>query len=169
MATPTIPDPAATTVERVGDCEVSVTRVLNGPARLVYRAWTEAELFRRWWVPASFGLTLLSCEMDVRVGGTYRLVFEVPGGTMAFFGTYVEVEPERRLVWTNEEDEAGQIVTTVTFAEQEGRTHVAVHDRYPSKEVLEAAIATGSVSSNGLPESLAQLEALLVDPAGLGA
>jgi len=147
-----------TTVERTSERELVVRRTVNGPARLVFEAWTRPELFRRWWVPASFGLTLLSCEMDVRVGGQYRLVFEHGGSTMAFFGTYREVVPASRLVWTNEE-EGGETVTTVTFEEQDGKTHVVVRDLYPSKEALDAAIASGS--TGGLPEQLEQLDALL--------
>src|ERR1700759_4632381 len=94
-----------TTVERTSERELVVTRIFNGPARIVFEAWTRPELFTRWWVPKSFGLTLLSCEMDIRVGGTYRLVFKHPasGQPMAFFGSYREVTPPSRLVWTNEE------------------------------------------------------------------
>jgi uncharacterized protein YndB with AHSA1/START domain len=147
-----------TSAERTSERELVVRRTVNGPARLVFEAWTRPELFRRWWVPESFGLTLLSCEMDVRVGGQYRLVFEHGGATMAFFGTYREVVPASRLVWTNEE-EGGETVTTVTFEEQDGKTHVVVHDLYPSKEALDAAIASGS--TGGLPEQLEQLDALL--------
>ncbi|MFO0638468.1 MAG: SRPBCC family protein [Polyangiaceae bacterium] len=147
-----------TSAERTSERELVVRRTVNGPARLVFEAWTRPELFRRWWVPESFGLTLLSCEMDVRVGGQYRLVFEHGDSTMAFFGTYREVVPASRLVWTNEE-EGGETVTTVTFEEKDGKTQVVVHDLYPSKEALDAAIASGS--TGGLPEQLEQLDALL--------
>src|ERR1700741_1325925 len=105
-----------TTVERRSERELVVTRTGNGPARLVFEAWTKAEIFRRWWVPRSYGLTLLSCEMDVRVGGGYRLVFRHEDSTMEFFGTYREVTPHSRLVWTNEEGDGGGTVTTGTFA-----------------------------------------------------
>jgi uncharacterized protein YndB with AHSA1/START domain len=147
-----------TSAERTSERELVVRRTVNGPARLVFEAWTRPELFRRWWVPESFGLTLLSCEMDVRVGGQYRLVFEHGDSTMAFFGTYREVVPASRLVWTNEE-EGGETVTTVTFEEKEGKTSLVVHDLYPSKEALDAAIASGS--TGGMPEQLEQLDALL--------
>lgn len=144
-----------TTVKRKSDCELVVTRTVDAPARLVFEAWTKAELFRRWWVPKSFGLTLLSCEMDVRVGGQYRLVFPYEDSTMEFFGTYLEVTPYSRLVWTNEEGGDGQTVTTVTFEEIDGKTLLVVHDRYPSKEALD----TGSTAA--LPEALDQLDELL--------
>ena len=144
-----------TVVERKSEREVVVTRTVNAPARLVFEAWTKAELFRRWWVPKSYGLNLVSCEMDVRVGGQYRLVFPHEGSTMEFFGTYLEVTPHSRLVWTNEEGDGGITVTTVTFEENEGKTLLVVHDRYPSAEAVE----TGSTGA--LPEALDQLDELL--------
>lgn len=95
-----------TTVERKFERELVVTRTFNGPARIVFEAWTKPELFRRWWVPKSMGMSLRSCEMDVRVGGKYRLEFEPDA--MAFFGTYLEVTPHSRLAWTNEEGKGWQ-------------------------------------------------------------
>jgi uncharacterized protein YndB with AHSA1/START domain len=143
-----------TTVERRSDREVVVTRTINGPARLVWQAWTKPELFQQWWVPKSLGLTLLSYEADVRVGGSYRLVFSVQGAEMAFFGTYREVTPHSRLVWTNDESgDAGQI-STVTFEEKAGRTLVVLHELYPSKEALEEGIG----STDAMPETFDQLE-----------
>src|SRR6476619_2613810 len=106
-----------TTAERKSERELVVTRTINGPARLVFEAWTKPELFKQWWVPKSLGMSLLSCDMDVRVGGTYRLEFAYGDATAAFFGTYNEVTPHSRLVWTNEETDEGS-VTTVTFADQ---------------------------------------------------
>lgn len=147
-----------TTAERTSDRELVVRRVVNGPARLVFEAWTRPELFQRWWVPKSFGLTLLSCELDVRVGGKYHLVFRHGDSTMDFFGTYLEVTPHARLVWTNEEGD-GETVTTVTFEEKDGKTSLVVHDLYPSKDALDAAIASGSTGA--LPEQLDALDELL--------
>ena len=107
-----------TTVERTSDRELVVTRTIDGPARLVFEAWTKPDLFKKWWAPRSMGMVLHSCEMDVRVGGKYRLDF----GTGAdFFGTYVEVTPHSRLSWTNEESGEGGPVTTVTFEEKAER------------------------------------------------
>ena len=144
-----------TGVERKSERELVVTRTVNAPAHLVFEAWTKAELFRRWWVPKSFGVTLISCEMDVRVGGQYRLVFPYEDSTMEFFGTYLEVKPHSRLVWTNDEDDGGKTVTTVTFEETAGKTRVVIHDLYPSKEAVE----TGSTGA--MPEALDQLDELL--------
>lgn len=154
-------EPTATandaTVERRSERELVVTRTVNGPARIVFEAWTRPELFKRWWVPRSFPISLLSCEMDVRVGGGYRLVFGHEGSTMEFFGRYLEVTPHSRLVWTNDEGDAGGTVTTVTFEETEGRTLVVVHDLYPSKEAIESG------STSAMPEALEQLDELLAD------
>ena len=142
-----------TTVERKSEREIVVTRTFNGPARIVFEAWTKPELFKQWWVPKSMGMSLRSCEMDVRVGGRYRLEFEPDG--MAFFGTYLEVTPHSRLVWTNEEGDDGKTVTTVTFEENAGKTLLVVHDLYPSKEALDSG------STGALPEALDQLDELL--------
>jgi uncharacterized protein YndB with AHSA1/START domain len=151
-----------TTAERKSDRELVVTRTINGPARIVWEAWTKPELFKLWWVPKSAGVSLLSCEVDARVGGKYRLVFAVgndPSKTMAFFGRYIEVIPCSRLVWTNEEGDDGGAVTTLTLEEKGGKTLVVLHDLYPSKEALDAAIASGAT---GMDETLEQLEELLV-------
>ena len=158
-ATERAPVRDATTVARESDRELIVSRTINGPARVVFEAWTRPELFKRWWTPKSFPLTLLSCEMDVRVGGRYRLVFGYEGSTMEFFGRYLEVTPHSRLVWTNDEGD-GETITTVTFEETDGKTLLAVHDLYPSREALDGAIASGSTS--GMPEALAQLDELVL-------
>ena len=148
-----------TVVERKSDLELVVTRTFDAPVHVVFEAWSKAELFQRWWVPESAGLTLLSCDMDVRTGGTYRLVFRHPKSDqpMAFFGTYREVVPNERIVWTNEESDEGA-VTTVTFEEHAGKTQVTFHERYPTRAALEDALAG---SAEGLPEQFAQLDALL--------
>ena len=146
------------TVDRASDRELVVTRTIDGPARLVYQAWTTPELMRQWWTPESFPISLLTCEMDVRVGGGYRLTFGYEDSTFEFYGRYLEVTPPSRLVWTNDEGE-GETVTTVTFEEADGRTSLRIHDLYPSKDALDAAIASGSTS--GMPESLEQLDRLV--------
>src|ERR1043165_5772209 len=124
----------AATAERTSGRELVISRTLDGPASLVFRAWTEAELLEQWWTPKSFPITLLSCETDPRVGGTYKLVFGYEGSTFDFFGRYLEVTPPTRLVWTNDEGAEGGQVTTVTFEETDGRTRLVVHDVYPSKD-----------------------------------
>ncbi|MBS0531034.1 MAG: SRPBCC family protein [Proteobacteria bacterium] len=155
-----------TTVDRKSDRDLVVTRIVNGPARIVFEAWTTPELFKRWWAPKSSGVTMLSCEMDVRVGGTYRLVFSHAASEqpMAFFGRYIEVTPHSRLVWTNDEGDDDGAVTTVTFEERGGETLVVMHDRYPSKEALDEAMA--SQSTSGFSEQFEQLDELLVSLGG---
>jgi uncharacterized protein YndB with AHSA1/START domain len=146
------------TVERTSEREVVVTRTFNGPARLVFEAWINPKLFRLWWVPKSMGMSLRSCEMDVRVGGKYRLVFAHGDSEAAFFGTYREVVPHSRLVWTNEESDEGSI-TTVTFEEKSGKTFLVLHELYPSKEALDAA---GTGAADAMVETFGQLDELLV-------
>src|ERR1700736_478734 len=146
-----------TAAERKSERELVVTRTINGPARIVFEAWTKPELFRQWWVPKSVGMSLLSCEMDVRVGGRYRLEFAHGDSQMAFFGTYKEVTPHSRLVWTNDESDGGA-VSTVTFEEKGGKTLLVYHELYPSKEALDA----NAGMENGMAETFAQLDELLV-------
>jgi uncharacterized protein YndB with AHSA1/START domain len=149
-----------TTTERTSDHELVVTRTFNGPVHLVFKAWTTPELLMRWWAPESFGINLVGCEVDARTGGRYRFVFDVPGQPepMAFLGTYLEVTPPERLVWTNEETDDGS-VTTATFEEKDGKTHLVLHDLYPSKDALDAALA--SESTGGWTEQFDQLDVVL--------
>jgi uncharacterized protein YndB with AHSA1/START domain len=155
------PTKYGTTVERKSERELVVTRTFNGPAHIVFDAWTKPQLLKRWWVPKSLGASFLSCEADVRTEGTYRFVFSHPSSEqpMAFFGRYVEVTPDSRLVWTNEEGDGDGPVTTVTFEERHGETFVVIHELYPSKEALDDAMASGSISWSG--EQFEQLDQLL--------
>ena len=156
-----IPMKNRTTVERKSERELVVTRTFNGPARIVFEAWTKPELLERWWAPKSIGVSLLSCEADVRVGGTYRFVFgHGASEPMAFYGRYLEVKPHSRLVWTNEEGGDGGFVTTVTFEEKAGKTLLVVHELHPSKEALDGARASGVEA--GTLEAFEQLDELLV-------
>jgi len=150
-----------TTAERTSERETVVTRTFDGPAHIVFDAWTRPELLKRWWAPKSIGISFVSCEIDARTGGTYRFVFAHAASEqpMAFFGRYIEVIPNARLVWTNEEGGEGGAVTTVTFEEKGGKTLVVMHDLYPSKKALDDALASGSASEMG--ESFEQLDALL--------
>jgi uncharacterized protein YndB with AHSA1/START domain len=150
-----------TTVERKSERELVVTRTFDGPARIVFEAWTKPELLKQWWVPKSCGLSFISCEADVRTGGTYRFVFGHPASEqrMAFFGRYIEVTPPSRIVWTNEESADGA-VSTVTFEEKGDETLLVLHELYPSKQALDDAIASGSTSGAG--EQFDQLDTLVV-------
>jgi uncharacterized protein YndB with AHSA1/START domain len=151
-----------TTVERKSERELIVTRTFNGPAHIVFDAWTKPELLKRWWAPKSCGASFLSCEADVRTGGTYRFVFSHPSSKqpISFFGRYVEVTPHSRLVWTNDEADEGGAVTTVVFEERGSETLVVMRDLYPSKKALDDAVASGSTS--GTEEQFEQLDHLLI-------
>src|SRR4030095_9664025 len=148
-----------TKVERKSERELVVTRTFNGPARIVFEAWTKPHLFMRWWAPKSMGVPLFSCEMDARTGGSYRLEFGHDASkTFAFFGRYIEVTPHSRLVWTNEEGDDGA-VTTVTFEEKGDQTLLVLQELYPSKEALDDAF----IGMEGvMPEQFEQLDELLV-------
>jgi len=150
-----------TTVEKKSEREVVVTRMFDAPARLVFEAWSKPDLFKKWWVPRSMGMTLRSCEMDVRTGGTYRLVFgDDPASTMAFFGSYLEVVPGKRIIWTNEESGDAGSVTTVTFEERDGKTLLVMSELYPTKEALDAA---GTGAQEATHETFGQLDELLAE------
>ncbi len=152
-----------TTVERKSERELVVTRTFNGPARIVFEAWTNPELIKKWWTPKSLGITFVSCEADVRTGGTYRFVFSHPDfeQPMAFHGRYIEVTPNSRIIWTNEESADGA-VTTVTFEEKDGKTLLTLIEVYPSKKALDDAIEFGSTATSGASEQFELLDELLV-------
>ena len=154
-----MPKPVTTT-DRRSDREIVVTRTFDAPARIVFEAWTKPELIMKWWTPASFGITFISCEADVRTGGTYRFVMGHPqfDQPMSFVGRYLEVVPNKRIVWTNEESDDGS-VTTVTFEEKDGKTHLVLSDVYPSKEAADEALASGAIG--GYPEQFNQLDILI--------
>ncbi len=150
-----------TTVQKKSEREVVVTRTFDAPARLVFEAWSKPELFKKWWVPRSMGMTLRSCELDVRTGGKYRLVFgDDPANPMAFFGKYLEVVPNKRIVWTNEESGDAGSVTTVTFEERDGKTLLVLSELYPTKEALDAA---GTGAQDVMNETFGQLDELLAE------
>jgi uncharacterized protein YndB with AHSA1/START domain len=152
-----------TTLERKSERELVVTRTFNGPARIVFEAWTKPELLKQWWTPKSFGITFVSCEADVRTGSTYRFVFSHPDfeQPMAFHGRYIEVTPNSRIVWTNEESADGPI-STVTFEEKDGKTLLILHELYSSKKALDDAIESGSTGTSAAGEQFELLDELLV-------
>jgi uncharacterized protein YndB with AHSA1/START domain len=159
----------ATTVERRSECELVVTRTITGPAHIVFAAWTTPDLLKQWWAPCSLGVTLLACEADVRVGGRYRHVFGPDEHhPVVFSGTYLEVTPHARLVYTQVFEPmraAGEAIITLTLSEADGRTRVELHERYPSKAALDGALASGM--EHGIRETLEQLAALVAAEAVL--
>ncbi len=154
-------EPQRTMVQKKSEREVVVTRTFDAPARLVFEAWSKPELFKKWWVPRSMGMTLRSCEMDVCTGGKYRLVFgDDLANPMAFFGNYLEVVANKRIVWTNEESGDAGSVTTVTFEERDGKTLLVMSELYPTKEALAAA---GTGAQEATHETFGQLDELLAE------
>jgi uncharacterized protein YndB with AHSA1/START domain len=147
-------------VERKSDREVVVTRTFDAPARIIFQAWSKPELFRRWWIPKSIGMKLISYEADIRTGGSYRLEISHQGSKpMAFFGKYLEVTPHSRIVWTNEESPDGP-VTTMTLEEKGGKTLLVVSELHPSKAALDAA---GTGALDAMAETFEQLDELLAE------
>ena len=154
-------EPQRTTVQKKSEREVVVIRTFDASARLVFEAWSKPELFKKWWVPRSMGMTLRSCEMDVRTGGKYRLVFgDDPANTMAFFGSYLDVVPDQHIVWKNEESGDAGSVTTVIFEERDGKTLLIMSELYPTKEALDAA---GTGAQDAMHETFGQLDELLAE------
>ncbi len=150
-----------TTAERKGERELVVTRTFDGPARLVFKAWTTPELLKKWWAPKSSGATLVGCEIDLRTGGSYRYTFAHPSRDepLAFFGQYLEVIPDAKIVWTNEESEGGA-VSTLTLVEIDGRTVLTISEVYPTREGVDDALQG---AAEGMPEQFAQLDDMLVE------
>jgi uncharacterized protein YndB with AHSA1/START domain len=151
-----------TTVERTSERELVIKRTFNGPARVVFDAWTTPELLKLWWAPKSLGVSLFECESNLHVGGTYRYAFgRDPKKPEVFSGRYVEVKPPARLVLTQVYErmrDAGEAVVTVTFEESEGRTRLTLHQLFPSKEALDGAVASGM--ERGTREVFDQLDTL---------
>jgi uncharacterized protein YndB with AHSA1/START domain len=152
-----------TTVERTADRELVVRRMFNGPAHIVFDAWTRPEHLKRWWAPRSYGVSLFECESDLRVGGTYRYAFgRDPANPEVFSGRYIEVSPPSRLVLTQLYErmrEAGEAIVTATFEESQGKTLLTLHQLFPSKEALDGALASGM--ENGMRITLDQLDDLV--------
>jgi uncharacterized protein YndB with AHSA1/START domain len=152
-----------TIVERTGDSELTVTRTFDAPARIVFEAWTKPELLKRWWAPKSFGVSLFECEQDLRVGGAYRFAFgRDPKDPEVFSGHYMEVDPPSRLVLSQRYErmpDVGDVVVTADFQESQGRTRLTLHQRFPTKEALEGALA--SSMERGMRVTLDQLDELV--------
>lgn len=153
----------STTVERVSDRELVIRRVFRARPATVFDAMTKPELLRRWWAPRSLGVELYECDADVRVGGRYRYVFGKAGEPkMAFSGTYTEVVPGQRVVFTQLFEpmpHTGDGIVTSTYAPHELGTLFVQSELFPSKEVLDGVIASGM--ERGMRETLDTLAELV--------
>ena len=146
-----------------GDRDLVITRVFDAPRRLVYDAHTKPELVRQWLLGPP-GWTMPVCEMDVRVGGTYRWVWrkDKDGTTMGMGGVYREIRAPERLVTTERFDEAwypGESLNTLVLVEQGGRTTLTQTMRYESREAREAVVKSGM--EKGVAASYDRLEDVL--------
>jgi uncharacterized protein YndB with AHSA1/START domain len=150
-------------LELVGDREIVMTRSFAAPARLVFEAYTKADLVAKWWAPKKCGVEMVSCEAEVRVGGKWRYTLRNPDTeVVAFYGEYREVTAPERVVYTEQFSkfpDGPPVIVTVTFVERDGRTEMTSTQLYPSKEVREMVVATGM--EFGANETLNQLEEVL--------
>lgn len=152
-----------THVERASDRELVITRWFAASPETVFDCFTKAELLRRWWAPKSLGVELHEMRSDPRVGGEYRFEFAARGNPpVAFRGVYKVVERGVRVVYTQIFEpmpDTGDGIITMTFTAEDGGTLMRSSELYPSKEVLEGAIASGM--EKGMRETLENLAALL--------
>ena len=147
------------TVTLPGECEIALTRTFNAPRHLVHRAFSEPQLLRRWFGPR--GWTLVTCEIDARVGGSYRYILQAPDGReLGMRGTYLELSPPERSVHTESFDDfPGEAIVTTVFAEHDGRTTMVATLRYASPEIRDEVIQSGM--EHGAAESYDRLSELL--------
>ena len=145
------------------DDQILITREFDAPKHLVYRAWTTPELVRRWWNAKRGEVTV--CEIDLRVGGTWRYVMVADGGfEVGFHGEFMEIVPDERIVSTevyeglpqDVSDEEGRTVNTATFSEAEGRTTLTILVQAASKASRDAIIDSGMEA--GMQDAMDLLE-----------
>ncbi|MGH7561039.1 MAG: SRPBCC family protein [Gemmatimonadales bacterium] len=149
-----------TTYDTPTDRDVVITRVVDAPRGLVFDAWTDARYVQQWMLGPE-GWTMPVCEIDLRPGGTWRFVWRKTGGSeMAMTGSYREVSPPNRVVWTERwGPEWPETVNTLSLTEAGGRTTITLTVTYPSREARDAALKTGM--KDGMEVSYARLEKLL--------
>jgi uncharacterized protein YndB with AHSA1/START domain len=152
------------TVTLPSDTQILITREFDAPRHLVWRAWTTPELVRRWWHAGRGEMTV--CEIDLRVGGTWRYAMEAEGfGEVGFHGEYREIVPDERLVSTEvyegipEADEHAAL-DTLTLEEVDGRTLMTVLVEHPTKEGRDAHIESGM--EDGMQDAMDLLEEVAV-------
>jgi uncharacterized protein YndB with AHSA1/START domain len=158
-----MPTTESLTVAAKGDLEIVMTRVFDAPRPLVFEAWTKPELIRRWLLGPD-GWSMPICEVDLRPGGAYRMVWrkDFGGKVMTSRGTYREVTRPERIVATETFDDPwyqGESLVTTEFADQKGKTSVTMTMKYASKEARDGVLKSGMDS--GVAVSYDRLEALL--------
>ena len=156
----TVTSNRAAKVTLPADDQILITRAFDAPKHLVYRAWTEPELVRRWWTAKRGAMTV--CDMDVRVGGTWRWVMKTDQGLeVGFHGEYVEIVPDAKLVSTEIYDPFpdGGAVNTLTLTEREGRTYLEIRVQHQNRENRDMHINSGM--EGGLQDALDLMEELV--------
>jgi uncharacterized protein YndB with AHSA1/START domain len=142
---------SASAVEPIADREVVIEREFEVPARFLFEAWSRPEHLRRWFGPVGWPVTL--CEMDFRKGGRFRIAMTGPSGEQntPFGGTYLEIVPNRKIVYDNafEEPGAEKMVVTVTFEEMDGKTKLIMHTLFASVAMRNEHIGGGFVEGVG--------------------
>jgi uncharacterized protein YndB with AHSA1/START domain len=143
--------------EPISAREVVITRVIDAPARLLFEAFSTREHLLQWFGPKGWPLTL--CEVDFRVGGRYRFAMTGPSGEQntPFGGSYLEIVPNKKIVYDDawETPEAEQMVVTVTFDEQDGKTTLTIRTLFASVAMKEQHLGMGML--DGVDSSLDQL------------
>lgn len=136
-------------------CEIKVTRVFNAPAKLVYECHTKPALVQRWMLGPP-GWQMPICEIDPKVGGTYRYVWrnDSDGTEFGFRGTFLEIDAPTRIVHSERMDgapeEAGEAICTLTLEESGGRTTLTQVMRFISQEVRDGALQSGMADGMGM-------------------
>ena len=154
--------PSGLTVTLPSDLEIAMTRAFDAPRRLVFEAMTKPEHVSRWWGP--HGTSIVSCEMDLRPGGSWRFVLRGPDGQdHPFKGVYREVVPPERVVSTFVYDVEGirdhEAVETMTLDERDGKTLFQVTIRHKTKEARDGQLHSGM--EGGAAQSYDRLAELL--------
>jgi uncharacterized protein YndB with AHSA1/START domain len=157
---------ASVEVTTPSDREVTVTRTFAAPARLVFDCHTKPEYVQRWLLGPP-GWSMPVCEIDLKVGGSYRYVWrnDDSGAEFGMRGTFMEISAPERIVHTESMDGAeGEALCTSTFVEREGQTTLSVTIRFASKEMRDHVLQTGM--TDGMAASYDRLEELMNKKAG---
>lgn len=149
--------------EPVADRELTITRVSAVPARILFKAYSDCSHIKRWFGPKGAPVTM--CQMDFRVGGTFRFAMTINGVQHPpFGGTYREIVPNRRIVYDNGfegDPDGGHGIVTVTFEESKGRTTLTVHTLFTTIAIRDEHVKMGYVG--GTNSGLDNLEILAAE------
>jgi uncharacterized protein YndB with AHSA1/START domain len=161
----TVKNPGTLQITTPSEREIAMTRVFDAPRRLVFDAWTKPELLKRW-LGVRAGWSMAVCEVDLKVGGTYRFVWRKTDGTeMWMGGVYREIVRPERIINTESFDDPwyeGEALDTAVLVEQGGKTTLTTTILYASREVRDTVLK--SPMERGVAESYNMLADLLASP-----